>query len=345
MPATTTEGTGLGSVENIKPRIFNGVVKSANILEINRIKDAIRAATVEFHVAKDGSDENTGSEEYPFLTIQHAVNYAETNVSEDSAFIIHVHPGFYPETVTLTRAKAHLKGTHTHSDMTMFCGVSKVVVNCTEDMGGASNTQYAISGILVAPSSGDCISVTGNTACTVVLKDCNLYADGAGQKCLSSTNTDNPKVKINSVVFNNLQSNAPGVTFLSGWLDLQRCFFYTGNSQAIDFTGHTLTMDGVLMQNAGDDVLFAAGTGSLSISNCLFENSKANSNGIRLSGTVTCTMVQNVFRVPSGTGYAVSGPAGCVLVHGLNCYLPTYNSKVKNTMTIVPATTTPTSAA
>lgn len=345
MSATTTEGTGPGSVENIKPRIINGVVKSANILELNKVKEAIRAATVEFHVAKNGDDENTGSEEYPFLTIQNAVNHAEETVEEGLGYVINVHPGFYAETVTISRAKAHIKGTHAYGDMTMFCGVSKIVVNCTEDMGGASNTQYAISGILVAPSSGDCIAITGDTACTVVLKDCNLYANGAGQKCLSSTNTDNPKVKINSVVFNNIQSDAPGVTFLSGWLDLQRCFFYTGNSQAIDFTGHTLTMDGVLMQNAGDDVLFASGTGALSISNCLFENSKSNSNGIRLSGTVTCTIVQNVFRVPSGNGYAVSGPAGCVLVHGLNCYLPTYNSKVKNTMTIVPATTTPTSAA
>ena len=31
MAATTTEGTGNGSVENIKPRIYNGVVKTDNI--------------------------------------------------------------------------------------------------------------------------------------------------------------------------------------------------------------------------------------------------------------------------------------------------------------------------
>lgn len=345
MSATTTEGTGNGAVERSIPKLLNGVAKIENVPSLADLQEKLQNATVEFHVAKHGTEEATGSLEYPFLTIQEAVEHAEETVEEGLGYVINIHPGFYGETVTLSRAKAHLKGTHAYNDMTMFCGVSKIVVNCTEDMGGASNTQYAISGMLVSPSTGDCISITGNTACTVVLKDCNLYADNAGQKCLSSTNTDNPKVKINGVVFNNLLSNAPGVTFLSGWLDLQRCFFYTGNSQTIDFTGHTLTMDGVLMQNSGDDVLFAAGTGSLSISNCLFENSKANSNGIRLSTTVTCTIVQNVFRIPSGTGYAVSGPAGCVLVHGLNCYLPTYNSKVKNTMTIVPATTTPTASA
>lgn len=345
MTTTTTEGTGSGSVDRTTPRIVNDVVRKHNVPFFTDLEERLQTAEVEFHVAKHGGDDATGSMDYPFPTIQKAVDHAENTIGEGLGYVVNVHPGFYPETVTLSRAKAHLRGTHAYNDMTMFCGVSRIVVDCTEDMGGPNNTQYAVSGMLVAPASGDCITVSGDTACTVVLKDCNLYADGAGQKCLSSINTAEPKVKINGVVFNNLQSNAPGVTFLGGWLDLQRCFFYTGNSQAVDFTGHTLTMDGVLMQTAGDDVLFAAGAGSLSISNCLFEDSKANSNGIRLSGTVTCTAVQNVFRIPSGTGYAVSGPAGCILVHGLNCFLPGFNSKVKNTMTIVPATTTPTASA
>jgi hypothetical protein len=343
--AATTEGTGKGSVERVLPKLLNGVARPENVPALASLEDRLQAATVEFHAAKHGTEDATGSLEYPFPTIQEAIDYAESTVEEGLGYVVNVHPGFYAETVTLSRAKAHLKGTHVHNDMTMFCAVSKVIIDCTEDMGGASNAQYAVSGMLVAPSSGDCVSITGDTACTVVLKDCNLYADGAGQKCLSSANTAEPKVKVNGVVFNNVLANAPGATFFSGWLDLQRCFFYTGNSQAVDFGGQTLTMDGVLMQNAGNDVLFASGSGSLSISNCLFENSKSNSNGIRLAGTVTCTAVQNVFRVPSGTGYAVDGPAGCVLVHGLNCYLPGYNSKVKNSMTIAPATTSPTASA
>jgi hypothetical protein len=343
--ATTTEGTGNGSAERTLPRLLNGVAKLENVPALESLTERLQAATVEFHVAKHGTEGATGSPDYPFPTIQEAVDHAESTVQEGLGYVVNVHPGFYAETVTLSRAKAHLRGTHAYNEMTMFCSVSRIVIDCAEDMDGASNTQYAVSGMLVASSSGDCISITGDTACTVVLKDCNLYADGAGQKCLSSTNNAEPKVKVNGVVFNNVLSNAPGATFFSGWLELQRCFFYTGNSQAVDFGGQTLTMDGVLMQNAGDDVLFASGSGSLSISNCLFENSKANSNGIRLAGTVTCTAVQNVFRVPSGTGYAVAGPAGCILVHGLNCYLPGYNSKVKSSMTIVPATTTPTASA
>ena len=332
-------------MERVFPKLLNGLARPENVPAFESLTQRMQTATVEFHVAKHGAEGATGSPDYPFRTIQEAVDHAENTVHEGLGYVVNVHPGFYAETVTLSRAKVHIRGTHAHNDMTMFCAVSKIVIDCAEDMGGLYNTQYAVSGMLVAPPSGDCVSIAGDTACTVVLKDCNLYADGTGQKCLGSTNTAEPKVRANGVVFNNALANAPGATFSSGWLDLQRCFFYTGDSQAVDFGGQTLTMDGVLMQNAGDDVLLASGSGSISVSNCLFENSKSNSNGIRLAGTVTCTAVQNVFRVPGGTGYAVDGPAGCVLVHGLNCYLPTYNSKVKNSMTIVPTTTTPTASA
>jgi hypothetical protein len=301
-------------------------------------------ATVEFHVAKNGMENATGSSTYPFSTIQEAVDYAEENVEGDLAYVVNVHPGFYPETVVLSRPRVHIRGTHSHNDMTMFSSVSKIEINCTLDMGGSNNTQYAVSGMLVAPASGDCVTVGGSVACTVVLKDCNLYAYNSGQKCLVSSNEASPKLKVNGVVFNNVLANAAGINFASGVLDLQRCFFYSGDAESIIFSGSALTMDGVLMQTSGSDVLSASGSGQISVSNCLFETSKANADGMSLSGTVTCTMVQNVFRVPNGSGYAVNGVAGCVLVHALNCYLPGYNNRIKSAMTAVAASTTPTSA-
>ena len=346
--ATTTEGTGNGSADNVLPKLLNGVAKIENVPSLLKISENLSEATVEFHVAKNGTygaDGATGSQTYPFSTIQEAVDYAEENVAGDLAYVINVHPGFYPETVVLSRPKVHIKGTHAYSDMTMFCAVSKIEINCTQDMGGVNNTQYAVSGMLVAPGSGDCVTVGGSVACTVALKDCNLYADNSGQRCLVSSNGASPKLKVNGVVFNNILTNAAGVNFASGWLDLQRCFFYSGDAESIIFSGSALTMDGVLMQTSGSDVLVASGSGQLSVSNCLFETSKANADGISMSGTVTCTMVQNVFRVPNGSGYAVNGVAGCVLVHGLNCYLPTYNNKIKSAMTAVAASTTPSSAA
>lgn len=345
MSATTTEGTGAGSVDNIKPKIFNSVVKIENSLDLGKIDQRLRTAGVEFHVAKHGSDENSGSLEYPFLTIQAAVDHAESNVPSDSGCIVNVHPGFYAETVTLTRARTHLRGTHAYNDMTMFCAVSGVVVDCQEDMGGSSNTQYAISGMLVSPAAGHCITVAGDTDCTVIIKDCNLYADSAGQKCLVNTNSGNIKIKCNGVVFNNVLSNSLAIDVSSGWLDVQRSFVYSGSSPSVNFSGATLTMDGVLMQGAGNDVLTASGSGQINISNSLIETSAANADGVSLGGTVTCTVVQSVFRVPNGSGYAVNGVAGVVLVHAVNAFLPTYNNKFKSAMTILPASTTPVSSA
>lgn len=51
----------------------------------------------EFHVAKHGSDENTGTEENPFLTIQRAANLAQPGN------VITVHEGIYRERVNLLR--------------------------------------------------------------------------------------------------------------------------------------------------------------------------------------------------------------------------------------------------
>lgn len=345
MSATTTEGTGSGSVDNVKPKIFNGVVKMENSPDLDRINERLRTATVEFHVAKHGSDENPGSLEYPFLTIQSAVNHAESSVPDDLGCVINVHPGFYAETVTLERARTHLRGTHAYNDMTMFCAVSRVVFNCVGDMGGSNNTQYAISGMLVSPGSGNCITVAGDTDCTVIIKDCNLYADDAGQKCLVNTNSGNIKVKCNGVVFNNLLSNSLAIDISSGWLDVQRSFIYSGSSPSVNFSGSALTMDGVLMQGAGADVITISGSGQVNISNSLFETSATNADGISLGGTVTCNIVQNVFRVPNGSGYAVNGVSGVVLIHATNAFLPTYNNKFKSAMTILPASTTPVSSA
>jgi len=338
----TTEGTGPGSVERVLPRLVNGAAK--NVPGLLKIKQNLENTTAEFYVEKHGSDSNAGSSAYPFLTIQKAVDYAEENLDSSLGYVVNVGPGFYPETVTIRRAKAHICGTHTYNDMTMFCSVSRILINCTQDLGGPSNTQYSISGMLIAPSSGNCIDITGNVGCTVIINNCNLYADDNGQKCLTNNNSGSVKTKINGVVFNNKLSNTDSIDVSSGWLDIQRCFIYNGNSLAINFSGDTLTLDGVVMQGSGANVLTASGSGQINVSNCLIETSAVNANGFNLGGTVTCTCVQNVFRVPSGSGYAVNGVPGVVFVHALNVFLPTYNNKFRSLMTNLAASTTPTLA-
>lgn len=337
----TSEGTGSGSVDRFLPKIVNGIAKTNNVPDLLKLKEKVQESYVSFYVAKNGSDRNSGTITHPFLTIQKAVDYAESNLESGLSYVININPGFYAETVTLTRAKAHLRGTHEYCDMTMFSSVSKIVINCIEDMDGVNNTQYAISGLLVAPSSGNCITIGGNVSCTTIIKDCNLYADNNGQKCLVNTNNQSIKIKCNSVVFNNKLANANSIEISKGWLDVQRSFIYNGSSSAINFSGETLTIDGVLMQGSGTKVLEGSGSGELNISNSLLESSANNANGIDLSGTVTCSIVQNVFRIHNGTGYSVNGVAGVILIHSLNTFLPTYNNKFKSSMTIVPASTSP----
>lgn len=95
--------------EPVLPIILNGVVKSNNLPEFIKLKNNLQNTASEFHVSKNGSDLNTGSLEYPFLTIQKAIDYAEENIeSSPNGYLIKIHPGFYSESVTLNRAEAHL---------------------------------------------------------------------------------------------------------------------------------------------------------------------------------------------------------------------------------------------
>lgn len=55
MPATTTEGTGNGSVYNVKPRILNGVVRTENIDPNTVIESDVADGAVTTSKLADGS--------------------------------------------------------------------------------------------------------------------------------------------------------------------------------------------------------------------------------------------------------------------------------------------------
>lgn len=66
MPATTTEGTGLGSVTNVKPPIINGTVKNVNLkLE----KTSGEVVKVNFYMFDDGVLTNNSDTYTDFATV------------------------------------------------------------------------------------------------------------------------------------------------------------------------------------------------------------------------------------------------------------------------------------
>lgn len=287
-----------------------------------------------------------GSSAFPFASIGAALSYIDASGVVGEGYVVEVAAGDYTaEAVTITRPKIHLKGPHAISGQISYAKLGNVTVNFASSAGSAPTTEATISGFVFVPASGDCLTVSGSIASTVSMVACNLYGE-SGQRAVNHTNA-NARLKAVRCEFQNGASALPTVAFGGSWLDVRNCNFYPGASQAVAQTAGLVALDSCVLQGVtGGSMLTASGTSQLNVSNCLIEPTAANSNGIVLSNTAQLTIIQNVFRVPSGTGRCVDGVLGNVVVHALNVFLPTYNNKYQTAIGagLVPASTTPTLA-
>lgn len=299
----------------------------------------------------------------PFKTIQDAVDYAETldryamepiapseivGKKTIKGVVINILSYAYYGDVVLSRPGVHLRGTIGEPNSYLFCKMGKLTINSTYDAIDPFSNQYTISNIVLTNgnNTGDCLTIAGDVDCRVALASCMLNANNPSPyRCLNITHTGNPKIFCNNVNFNNPNANTTSIESTSnGWLDIQNSTIYSGDANAIVFSGATLTVNNVTIQAAGSEIINASGSGTLSIGNSTLSSSKANATGIALQNTVVCNAVQNVFNIPSGTGYAVNGVLGTVFVHAFNAFAPGSNNKIKNTVAAVPFTTSLVSA-
>ena len=286
-----------------------------------------------------------GSSAFPFATISAALSYIDASGVAGEGYVVEVAAGNYAaEAVTITRPQIHLKGPHATSNQIAFARLGSVTVNFASSAGSAPTTEATISGFVFVPASGDCLTVSGSIGCTVSLVACNLYNETA--KCVFVANA-NARLRVIRCEFQNGLSTQATVAFAGNWLDVRNCNIYPGTGQAIAQTAGVVTLDSCALQGVTDgSMLTASGTSQMNVSNCLIESSAANGNGVVLSNTAQLTIIQNVFRVPSGTGRCVDGVLGNLVVHALNVFAPTYNNKFQTAIGagLVPASTTPTLA-
>ena len=286
-----------------------------------------------------------GSSAFPFATISAALSHIDASGVAGEGYVVEVAAGNYAsEAVTITRPKIHLKGPQVASNQIGFAKIGAVTVNFATSAGSAPTTEATISGFLFTPASGDCLTVSGSVACTVNLVACNLYNETA--KCVTVTNA-NARLKTIRCEFQNGLSSQATVAFAGNWLDMRNSNVYPGTGPAVAQTVGLVALDSCVLQGVtGGSMLTASGTSQMNVSNCLIESSAANGNGVVLSNTAQLTIIQNVFRVPSGTGRCVDGVLGNLVVHALNVFAPTYNNKFQTAIGagLVPASTTPTLA-
>lgn len=137
MAATTTEGRGNGSVENIKPRIYNGVVKTDNIdpgtvIESDVADGAVTAAKLASSAvttAKIASESVTVAKMKVFKSAEQTGTGAAQNVAHGLGVV----PGLvmvYPTDTSVTTAGVYVvsEGTHTTTNVVVTATSGKKFV-------------------------------------------------------------------------------------------------------------------------------------------------------------------------------------------------------------------------
>ena len=123
-----------------------------------------------YYVDKAGSNANVGSAEFPFLTIQKAIDACESTYV-GTAKEIRVNFGAYSETLTFKKARVQLTAVGSRNANTA-CSISGNILVQVAGSTDLFNSQIAIMGFQINGKVLD----TSTGVHTLVIKDCYLYA-------------------------------------------------------------------------------------------------------------------------------------------------------------------------
>ena len=130
-------------------------------------------------------------------------------------------------------------------------------------------------------------------------------------------------------------------------LDLVTLFSGTGTSMDITTTDAVVYNTRIEKTGIGTAIVanssFTAGKPSLILGNATIVNPTANSDGILVTSGSTVNIAQVAFNI-AGTGFAVKGSAGSVVVNGNNLFVPGTTNKISTAITRVPLTSAFTAA-
>jgi hypothetical protein len=296
-------------------------------------------------VSPDGSDAvANGSSAKPFATIQAAHDYANAEFSNEQDVAVVIAPGSYSG-FTLTRPRTHLMGIAGLSNATRVIGT--VTINPTTNIGGLYNSVFTLEQLLLAPNIGNALVITGNQVLSFFGRQLKIYTDSANQTCVLANNTAAGGIRVFITDSDTQNELSASTTFDLSNISIgaiKRTTAYCGNNTALKFTNCTMTLDSVTANsNSTNTVQILSGV--ITAGNSTFSNTLTNSNGINISAGATAVVGQCAFDVATGTGYAIKGVTGSVLVHANNIIAYGKNNKISSAMTAIPMATSFTPAA
>lgn len=300
------------------------------------------------YVAKDGSDSSvSGSVNSPFLTIQAAINYIETNrpsiFANTAHVVIKVGPGVYGGDVTITKPYISIEG-HAWNRNTKNTQINGLVnvSNTTNPGGGVSNTTISFTGLQISPpssASAPVITYGGTGQPTLVLDSIYGTANGNNTYVLfvSKSGADGTasRLKINDCIFttDTAATTYPTVQISNVYTVFEGCTIDYSVTRsggcALDIKNVSVEYNrGYINSNAISSSVIII-TGSISQpfvlgSSAVTISGTNSSNGINLTAGSYLISNNNGYGIPSGSrNFVISGSATSYITSGFDSIIDT----------------------
>jgi hypothetical protein len=285
----------------------------------------------------------------PYATIQAAHDYASANISTLSDVVIQINPGYYSENVTLTRLKTHLLGMNSGETKTTRIN-GTLTINSNSIFKDVYTDNFTVENLIIGSTdvTGNIVTLAGSTQYSFIARDTTIYASTSGSQGIVTTNTSNDGIYIDmsdcTVQTAGSASNAIDLNNVFSSI-LNNCIVLSGTGFAARVVNSNLIATNTSFRtNSGSkvvDVVSGFGTqfnpitspvGSVGFiaSNCSFQNSVPNNDGIDITAAATALISRGSFVIVNGTGFAIKGVAGSFFINGDNLIFPGMNVKVSS---------------
>lgn len=309
-------------------------------LEVDELQDISNVKFTPQHtffVAKNGNDTTgSGSINSPFTSITGALNYVSSNIADSGAnVLILVAPGSYLENITITRPRTHIVGmVKAQSNVARIDG--NITINPSSVVGGLYNSIFTLEGLLIAPSSGDAITISGVNECNVFINDVYCYTDGPGvQRAIVANQTSSTKTRISltNVLCNTPLASSNCLSFSNSQVTCDRVTCYTANTQVLVLASSTVTASNCWFEtDYSSAVVFVDNSSIFSVGYSFIYNKNTAGDGISIATGGQTIAAHNTFQITGSSGFAVRGIIGSIFIHALNCFVPGSNNKMSSAM-------------
>jgi hypothetical protein len=199
---------------------------------------------------------------------------------------------------------------------------------------------------ILAPVGSSAIVFGGSAPARLRVDGCYIYSNTVAGIVVNNTDTTSTSARFQDCEIQSSTTTNTHISSASRFVTSNRCNFGNGNKAADVVAGvFEFNLCRIEVNNSGAIVTAGSAIAPtyVSMGSCIVSNTTANSGGVALTQgaqPLTFVNISNVFNIPVGTGYCVSGTGTHAYSYGT--FLA--NSKYQTTLTNAPLTVAPTLA-